>query len=538
MKNKKEEIYAGFWVRILASVIDGLVLSIPINIIESLFGKNSWITILLVLGLWWFYIAKLLSSSWRATVGKKVLGLEVLDMEYEQLTFKEASVRSLYSFISYLFVLPVFMMFFNDKKQTFHDYFAKTVVIDKVARAMQNGQNIGISTATKEEKIGLTRLIRGVGIFIIIVVFAYSLYYFAMFAFVYGSLYSHNAKKYDNSFHIKYEAKDFNDSRIVFYKKELEKHSKKFIEANGMYEIFEADVKKDLALGCIQYFIRRNNKESWIEEGSNFRKNARNKYATTEEKIKKAKRNSNYMGKHFYTFDSNMVNHIEEDITELWSDKNDSICEQIVSVDDMYKMFVQKYIWQFPSSVCCEGRGKEWFKLFEKSQPKLSKEAKLDKLKQEEEVRIYVEQMEEKERKKTLIEKQNRLWQSAKKGNIYGLGYFKNINANIRNEKGQTPLMLAVQNGHDMVVSMMREAIVDVWAKDNKGKTAFDYISKPTNRREKMFGALRILEIEQIIGDKVTIPHIGYRKKTVKIIIHGANCSDFIFPPKTQCESM
>jgi len=114
-----------------------------------------------------------------------------------------------------------------------------------------------------------------------------------------------------------------------------------------MYDIFEADVKKDLSLGCIQYFIRRKNRETWIDEGSKYRKNARNKYANTEDKIKKAKQNSDYMGHHFYTFDLNIVNHVVDDVTKVWSDKNESVCKNKLSTNELYEIFIRQYIARF-----------------------------------------------------------------------------------------------------------------------------------------------------------------------------------------------
>ena len=255
--NNNEVKYAGFWVRVLATVIDGLILYIPITIIEKIFGEESWITIILIAILWWQYTALMLSSSWKATLGKKVLGLEVLTTDFERLTFKKASVRFLYSLISYFFILPVFMMFFNNKKQTFHDYFAKTVLIDSVAinatRVEAYEDNTDNIPKKENKSYKISKAIRIIGIIIITPVILYALYLFAAFALVYGLLYTNKTKEYNNSFQTNYTTNDYNDSRIIFYKKELQEYSKDFIEAESMYNIFEADVKKDLALNCIEY---------------------------------------------------------------------------------------------------------------------------------------------------------------------------------------------------------------------------------------------------------------------------------------------
>jgi len=478
--------YAGFFTRLLATLVDIVIVSFIINALGSVIPLNAFV----ILGVWGIYVSVMLSR-WHATLGGKLFGIKVLRAnDFEALSFKWALIRFVISMVPFLlysylrglqhmmeippsptmsqlpqliFMLLPMVMFFTKKRQMIHDMIAKSIVVDVNIKEEKTHSNKTIYVGRK--------ILRGIGTLASLVVFGYLLFYVS----VLYTLSKSSQSNYDNSFHIKYQTNDYNDSKIIFYNKELEKYSKKFIEAEAMYDIFEADVKKDLALGCMQYFIRRKNKESWIEEGSNFRKNARNKYTITEEKIKKAKRNSNYMDKHFYTFDLNIVNHIEDDITETWSDKNESICEQKLSINNMYKIFVKKYTWEFPSSVCYDERGKKWFELFEQKQPKFSKEAQLEKLKREEEDRIYVEKMQKEETEKKereLREKEDEAIANAKKrGNI---------------------------------------------------------------------GELKMLQVKKIIGDKAKIPYMGFSKKTgiLKIEIYGALCSDFIFPPKIQCKSL
>jgi hypothetical protein len=153
-------------------------------------------------------------------------------------------------------------------------------------------------------------------------------------------------------------------------------------------------------------------------------------------------------------------------------------------------------------------------------------------------------QYEEEAKKQKAIYESELLWKSATTGAVGGIGYFKNVNANIKNKQGQTPLMVAVQNGHSSVIDFLHDAIVDVRIKDNNGRTAFEYIKKPSNRREKifsdrMYGSLRGLEVAQIVRGKARIVQLGYRNKTdiLKVTISGANCQDFVFPKNTQCAS-
>jgi len=139
---------------------------------------------------------------------------------------------------------------------------------------------------------------------------------------------------------------------------------------------------------------------------------------------------------------------------------------------------------------------------------------------------------------------QNELWKAAKDGISYGRRHFKGVNANIKNAKGQTPLMIAVKNGYYDVVNDLAEADVDVWAKDNEGKSAFDYIKKGKTDNEKiyakrMYGTLRILEVKQIIKGKANLIQHSYYNDTDKlsIIIENAKCDAFTFPKNTHCKT-
>ncbi len=497
MENKEEIKYAGFWVRVLAAIIDGLILYIPVTLIEALFGEDSWMSIVFVIVLWWQYTAQMLSSSWRATVGKKVVGLEVLDTNLAQLTFREASFRFLYSFISYSFILPIFMMFFNDKKQTFHDYFAKTIVVDVSSMLKNAPRSISIEEVNlkkdvdiedtryqnnKIKRIGIIGFIRTVGIIVVIGFGAYYLYVFGMTVYVFGSLAKHKQRSYDNSFQIEYKTNDYNDSRITFYKKELEKHSKEFIEADGMYNIFEADVKKDLALNCIEHFLREHNETDWIDQGSGFRKNARNKYASTEEKIEKAKKNEDYMGRHFYTFDLNMVNHIEDEITKVWSDKNDSICENKLPANELYEIFIKKYIPKFDDENIHSRFGSkpqqreiDWFNILMKAHPEYLKKKK-------EEERLLQIQYQEIKRKEVKAEKerQEKLYQDAlkrykqpifaaiqfKKNSDFDRLMAQGIDIETKNKQGYTLLRAAVFDKNEYVINRLLDSGANMYAMD------------------------------------------------------------------------
>jgi len=51
------------------------------------------------------------------------------------------------------------------------------------------------------------------------------------------------------------------------------------------------------------------------------------------------------MGKHFYYYDLNDVNHIEDKIGGPWDSKiNEKTCNALMPVEKMYVLFIQQYI--------------------------------------------------------------------------------------------------------------------------------------------------------------------------------------------------
>jgi len=154
--------YAGFWLRFVAVIIDGIVLWIVGAVITfplvgamglrgmmrggfGTYGSGPatpadvlpfvsiiFRLILISLVLRWLYYALLESSSWQATLGKKALGLEVTDMEGRRISFGRATGRTFAKIISAMILYIGFMMAgFTEKKQALHDMIAGCLVIRK-----------------------------------------------------------------------------------------------------------------------------------------------------------------------------------------------------------------------------------------------------------------------------------------------------------------------------------------------------------------------------------------------------------------------
>ncbi|MCX6686620.1 MAG: RDD family protein [Methanoregula sp.] len=125
--------FAGFWLRLTAAIIDGLILLIPFYFCIVLAGSNNvWLAYFLIWIIGFGYFAFLESSARRATYGKEAVGLIVINMDGSHLTFQQASIRYIGKLAS-LFILYIgfIMIGFTEKKQGLHDMIAKTLVIKK-----------------------------------------------------------------------------------------------------------------------------------------------------------------------------------------------------------------------------------------------------------------------------------------------------------------------------------------------------------------------------------------------------------------------
>lgn len=154
-------VYAGFWLRFVALIIDAIVLWVVGAIVlfplmgvmgigAVLRGMNGpygpgmgpeqmipfmsiiFRIIFISAVLRWLYYALLESSSWQATLGKKALGLEVTDMEGRRIGFGRATGRTLGKIISaFIMYIGFIMAGFTEKKQALHDMMAGCLVIKK-----------------------------------------------------------------------------------------------------------------------------------------------------------------------------------------------------------------------------------------------------------------------------------------------------------------------------------------------------------------------------------------------------------------------
>jgi uncharacterized RDD family membrane protein YckC len=159
--------YAGFWLRFVAIIIDGIILGcvqgILVMPVLAIFGfgiaskakelessgfdpgndaatvglfASIMAAILLIQIVFWvlqiLYHSFMESSKFQGSVGKLALGLKVTDLDGNKVEFGKALVRNLSKIVSsYIAFIGYLMAAFTDKKQALHDMIASTLVVKK-----------------------------------------------------------------------------------------------------------------------------------------------------------------------------------------------------------------------------------------------------------------------------------------------------------------------------------------------------------------------------------------------------------------------
>ncbi|BAU13199.1 serine/threonine protein kinase [Leptolyngbya sp. NIES-3755] len=130
--------YAGFWLRLVADLIDRTILILASAIVlaanrdqPNINDYFQSITVLYIfLGL--LYTSVLESSRMQATFGKYLMGIQVTDRNWRRLTLQRAFVRDLCKIFSYItFGLGFLMACFTETRQALHDSITNCFVIRK-----------------------------------------------------------------------------------------------------------------------------------------------------------------------------------------------------------------------------------------------------------------------------------------------------------------------------------------------------------------------------------------------------------------------
>jgi uncharacterized RDD family membrane protein YckC len=128
---------AGFWVRVVAAIIDGLIVVVPLMILNFILTRIPVIGRVLgflmpfaALAVNWLYSAKLESSAMQATFGKKIMEIVVVDSTGGRLSFGKATMRWVGKLVSGLILgIGYLMVAFSARKRGLHDILANTLVV-------------------------------------------------------------------------------------------------------------------------------------------------------------------------------------------------------------------------------------------------------------------------------------------------------------------------------------------------------------------------------------------------------------------------
>lgn len=127
------EVYAGFWKRCAASLLDSILLNVAGGIILYSMGEEGGYVTFLALSVLYFSLME--SSQQQATIGKMAVGIIVIDELGNRISFGKAFGRYLGKMVSALiFCVGFIMAAFTEKKQALHDLMANTFVVNKASQ--------------------------------------------------------------------------------------------------------------------------------------------------------------------------------------------------------------------------------------------------------------------------------------------------------------------------------------------------------------------------------------------------------------------
>ena len=140
--------YGGFWIRVVAFIVDAIIvrtLAWPIGLLFGLGGlagtfggfphRGLWhllgggvLAVVIIFGSW-LYEALMLSSPYQATLGKMIFGMKVTDLYGNRISFARATGRHFAKWLSGMILgIGYIMVGFTERKQGLHDMLAGTLV--------------------------------------------------------------------------------------------------------------------------------------------------------------------------------------------------------------------------------------------------------------------------------------------------------------------------------------------------------------------------------------------------------------------------
>jgi uncharacterized RDD family membrane protein YckC len=145
--------YGGFWIRVVAVIIDAILVRVVVHPVAAIFGIGGLavsglglglghgvaslpllifgggVLALLTIGASWLYEALMESSSYQATLGKMIFGMKVTDVYGNRISFARATGRHFAKILSGMILgIGFIMVGLSERKQGLHDLLAGTLV--------------------------------------------------------------------------------------------------------------------------------------------------------------------------------------------------------------------------------------------------------------------------------------------------------------------------------------------------------------------------------------------------------------------------
>jgi uncharacterized RDD family membrane protein YckC len=139
--------YGGFWIRVVAAIIDGIIMRVVVAPVSIIFGGlglagmmsglphrgigllGGGVTLIALFFGSWLYEAFMESSSYQATLGKMIFGMKVTDLYGNRISFARATGRHFAKILSAMILCIGYVMVgLTERKQGLHDLLAGTLV--------------------------------------------------------------------------------------------------------------------------------------------------------------------------------------------------------------------------------------------------------------------------------------------------------------------------------------------------------------------------------------------------------------------------
>lgn len=151
--------YAPVWKRIVAMILDGIIISIifgglsfvlgigaaltgmsgmagggdptaAMAAMESMGGKTFWLMLLMTV-LFYLYGIVLPATPLRGTLGKHFMGIGIVDTNFDRIRIGRSLWRWIIRALTIVFIIPALIAFFNKQRRAVHDFAAGTVIVRK-----------------------------------------------------------------------------------------------------------------------------------------------------------------------------------------------------------------------------------------------------------------------------------------------------------------------------------------------------------------------------------------------------------------------